>query len=246
MNCKGCGANLQTAFQFCPSCGEIAHPHRLDLRHILHEFIHAFLHADKGIFLLIKQLLYLPGQTALDYVNGSRKKYFNPVSFLLIAGGLSFFLRDKLEAGLPASSKKVAIYIAEFMHKFATPIIILTVPVLSLFSWLLFKSSGKNYAENLVMNMYMMGEYHLFAIFSFIIPVALFPQGATVFTGISFLVMGLYYYFTCRCFFGQGNSKTVVKVIAVEFLYVLTTAVFMGIALIVYFIHSGIHIKDLK
>src|SRR5450432_1859131 len=130
MNCKGCGTSLSTTYNFCPVCGEAAHLHRLDIKHILHEFVHAFVHADKGIFLLIKQLASEPGKSALSYVNGSRKKIFNPVSFLLIAGGLTFFLRDKLETAIPGSSKKVALYVAEFVHRYTTPIIILTVPVL--------------------------------------------------------------------------------------------------------------------
>src|SRR5579864_2451240 len=112
MECKGCGGTLDSGMHFCPSCGETAHPHRLDLKHILHEFIHAFLHADKGIFLLVKQLAQEPGLTALSYVNGSRKKYFNPVSFLLIAGGLAFFLRYKLAIEVPAGSKKMTFFIA--------------------------------------------------------------------------------------------------------------------------------------
>jgi len=231
---------------FCPSCGEIAHPHRLDLKHILHEFIHAFLHADKGIFLLVKQLAQEPGLTALSYVNGSRKKYFNPVSFLLIAGGLTFFLRHKLAIEVPAGSKKMTLYVAEFLHRYSTPIIVLTVPILSLYSWLFFKSTGKNYAENMVMNLYMMGEYHLFSIVCFVIPAAFFPQAGIALIAVSMLVMAVYYYFTCRNFFQQKNSVILLKIIFIELLYFITTAIIMGICLITFFIVSGLHIKDLR
>jgi len=246
MECKGCGGTLDSGMHFCPSCGETAHPHRLDLKHILHEFIHAFLHADKGIFLLVKQLAQDPGLTALSYVNGSRKKYFNPVSFLLITGGLAFFLRYKLAVEVPAGSKKMTFFIAEFMHRYSTPIIVLTVPVLSLYSWLFFKSTGKNYAENMVMNLYMMGEYHLFSIICLVIPAAFFPRAGAALTGVSMLVMAVYFYFTCKNFFQQKNLVTLLKIISIQLLYFLTTAIIMGISLIAFFIMSGLHVKDLR
>jgi Protein of unknown function (DUF3667) len=246
MNCKSCGASLEPAYRFCPACGELAYAHRLDIKHVIEEFIHAFVHADKGIFLLVKQLVVAPGKTALAYINGSRKKFFNPVSFLLIAGGISFFLRDKLETNMPAGSKKMAHLIGEFVHRYTTPIIILTVPVLSFYSWLFFKSSGKNYAENMVVNMYMMGEYHLFTILSFILPVVFAPQLSVFFTLASFLVMAVYYFITCRNFYGFGSSRTLTRIIVIELLYLLTTTVLMGIAMIIFFIQSGLHIKDLK
>jgi hypothetical protein len=248
MNCKSCGNEIAPGYAFCPHCGETAHPHRLNLKHIIHEFIHAFIHADKGIFLLVKELAYRPGKAALAYTEGSRKKYFNPVSFLLIAGGLTFFLRLKLALITPKamSGKKIAFYIAEFLHQYTTPIIILTVPILSLYSWLFFKSSGKNYAENIVMNMYMMGEYHLFTIIIFVFPAFFFPGLFPLLTAASFLTMAVYYYFTCKNFFTQAPAPTVVKVILIEILFFLTFGIMMGISLLAYFILSGLHVKDLK
>jgi Protein of unknown function (DUF3667) len=247
MNCKNCGAEIAGEYEFCPHCGEMAHAHRLNLKHIIHEFIHAFVHADKGIFLLVKELAYHPGKAALAYTEGIRKKYFNPVSFLLIAGGLTFFLRLKLSLITKSmGGKKMAFYITEFIHQYTTPIIILTVPVLSLYSWMFFKSSGKNYAENIVMNMYMMGEYHLFTIIIFVLPTFFFPALFPVFTAVSFLTMAVYYYFTCKNFFAQTTTNTIVKVILIEMLFLLSFTIIMVMAMIAYFIVSGLHVRDLK
>jgi Protein of unknown function (DUF3667) len=246
MNCKSCGAALSAGYLFCPDCGETAHPHRLDIKHVFHEFIHAFLHADKGIFLLVKELALHPGKAALKYAEGSRKKYFNPVSFLLITGGISFFLRYKLGFKGVIGSKKIIFFLGEFLHQYTTLIIILTIPLLSVYSWLFFKSSGKNYAENMVMNMYMMGEYHLFNIILLILPSYFFPQLNSVFTVAALLAMFVYYYFTCIYFFKQTTAVTLFKIIAVELLYVLTFGLLMGLSFIFFLIQSGVHIKDLK
>jgi len=246
MNCKSCGSALSAGYQFCPDCGETAHPHRLDIKHIIHEFIHAFLHADKGIFLLVKELALHPGKAALEYAGGNRKKYFNPVSFLLIAGGITFFIRYKIGFGGSIASKKLGFYMGEFIHQFTTPIIIVVIPLLSLYSWLFFKSSGKNYAENMVMNMYMMGEYHLFTILLVVIPGYLFPHLNYFFTSAGFLMLAVYYYFTCINFFKQTAGATIIKIILVELLFILTFGLMMGISLVFFLIQSGLHVKDLK
>jgi hypothetical protein len=246
MNCKGCGSALAAEYHFCPACGETSHPHRLDVKHVLHEFVHAFTHADKGIFLLVKELALYPGKAALEYSGGNRKKYFNPVSFLLIAGGITFFLRNKIGFTGTVGSKKLVFYMGEFLHLYTTPIIVLSIPLLSLYSWLFFKSSGKNYAENMVLNMYMMGEYHLFSIIVTVLPIYFFPQLSPFFTAASFILLAVYYYFTCRYFFKQSTAATTAKVLAVEILFMLSFGLLMGISLVFYLIQSGLHIKDLQ
>jgi len=98
----------------------------------------------------------------------------------------------------------------------------------------------------MVMNMYMMGEYHLFTILTFVLPVVVAPQFSLYFTTASFVVMAIYYFITCRNFYGFGNGRTLARIIAIELLYLLTTMLLMGISLIIFFIHSGLHIKELK
>ncbi len=232
-------------YMFCPGCGENAKLHRLNMRHILHEFVHGLLHADKGILLLVKDLAQRPGKAALEYVQGSQKKYFNPVNFLLIAGGLTFFLRHKLKFAEGMGNQRINGYIGEFMHQYTTPIIILTIPLLSLYSWLLFKSTGRNYAENMVMNMYMMGEYHLFSIIAVVLPAYFFPQFNYLFISLGFLIMVVYYYFSCKHFFNESAGATIVKVMLAELLFLISFTVIMMVSLVYFLISSGLHIKDL-
>ncbi|MEP6749556.1 MAG: DUF3667 domain-containing protein [Bacteroidota bacterium] len=246
MICKGCGTPLNDDYLFCPTCGETAHAHRLDIKHVIHEFIHAFVHADKGIFLLIRSLATEPGKAAAEYCAGNRKKYFNPVSFLLLAGGFTFFLRLKLGFTGALGSKKMASAVGVFLHEFTTPVIVLSIPLISLFSWLFFKSSGKNFAENMVMNMYMQGEYHLFTIVLTVLPAWLLPHYGLLFTFMGFLVMGIYYYFTALYFFKETRRATFLKVIGIELLFVISFGLIMGISLIIFLIQSGVHVKDLQ
>ncbi|MBK8609293.1 MAG: DUF3667 domain-containing protein [Chitinophagaceae bacterium] len=63
--------------------------HRYSVKHILHELLHVFTHADKGIFSFAWQLLTRPGHIAQDLVAGKRKKYFNLFQYLIIIVGLA-------------------------------------------------------------------------------------------------------------------------------------------------------------
>jgi hypothetical protein len=92
----------------------------------------------------------------------------------------------------------------------------------------------------------MMGEYHLFTIIVTVLPVYLFPQLNPFFTAASFIMLAVYYYFTCRYFFKQSTTATTVKVLAVEILFMLSFGLLMGISLVVFLIQSGLHIKDLQ
>src|SRR5688500_16468941 len=90
MNCKNCDVLLEG--NFCRQCGQKADTNRITFKHFLHEFFHAFTHSDKGILLLMKDLITRPGLVAREYLDGKRKKYFNPLSFLVIISSLYAYI----------------------------------------------------------------------------------------------------------------------------------------------------------
>ena len=89
MVCKNCEASFEG--KFCSNCSQTADIHRVTLKHFFHELFHAMTHTDKGILLLAKALLTRPGHVAREYLDGKRKKYFNPLSFLVITAAISAF-----------------------------------------------------------------------------------------------------------------------------------------------------------
>src|SRR5689334_17205611 len=90
MVCKNCEGSFEG--KFCSNCGQKADIHRITLKHLFHELFHAITHADKGILLLAKDLLTRPGYVAREYLDGKRKKYFNPLSFMVITAAVSAFV----------------------------------------------------------------------------------------------------------------------------------------------------------
>jgi hypothetical protein len=93
--CKNCENTVEG--NYCPNCSQKADTHRFTLKHFAHDFLHAFTHADKGIFLLMKELIIRPGKVATEFNAGKRKKYFNPITYLLIVMALQIYLSRKTD-----------------------------------------------------------------------------------------------------------------------------------------------------
>lgn len=183
--CPNCSASLEKPFNYCPRCGQSTHLHRFDLPHIFHEIFHAFTHADKGVLYLVKNLTVRPGVVAREYIlEGKRKKYFNPFTFLLLVLGLAVFVNSYFKPYFRADSAKTASitpsqpgspaptdtiqqrkeHISTLLNKRANLIAFAAIPIFTLIFWLFFFRTGINYAEHLVANVFFAGYFQLVAV----------------------------------------------------------------------------------
>ncbi len=96
--CKNCNHSFSKNYKYCPYCGQAATIQRLNFHQVIHDIMHAFIHGGKGVFLLFKELSYMPGRVARLYVEGKRKKYFNPFSFLVLMVAIALFFILKFES----------------------------------------------------------------------------------------------------------------------------------------------------
>lgn len=134
----------------------------------MHEFLHALTHADKGILFLIKELLYRPGYVAKEYLEGKRKKYFNPLSFWVLMSAVWAIVVYKsgyfesmhtegaqVRTSMPESAKQFAIYMKESSRIITNHgkiiHLVLIVPIITFLTWLMFWKPRYNFAENLVL-----------------------------------------------------------------------------------------------
>jgi len=217
--CKNCSHQFAAADKFCPNCGQSAHTERLQFSHILHDFFHAFFHADKGFFLLVKKLALNPGSIALHYVNGQRKRYFNPFSFLLIIAAIFLFVNLHFNALDPLNNDPKG----QFLEKYSNLILISSLPVLAAISWMIFKRSGKNYSECLVLCCYLLGEMYLF--FSLVCsPLILqFREKYQLIIIVYAGVWLLYFVYGAVVFFQEKSWKGILKAVAVIVLFQFMT-----------------------
>jgi len=90
--CLSCG-HPRTG-RYCSQCGEqYLDPHSLTVRHFLsHTLLHETLHLDGKIWRTARYLFLRPGFLAVEYFEGRRQPYLNPVRLLITAVILYFLL----------------------------------------------------------------------------------------------------------------------------------------------------------
>ena len=175
-NCLNCGSNLGITQQYCATCGQKAETHRLSLHEIGHDALHHLTHADKSIINLLRQLAVRPGVVAREYVAGKRVKYFKPVNFFLIVGGILVFMttyfhlandtairkikQAATHAKDPVEQKQLYAQVertttaTHYMSKYANVMNMLVTPLFAFILWLFYRKAGYSFIEHLVANLY--------------------------------------------------------------------------------------------
>ncbi|TCI92688.1 DUF3667 domain-containing protein [Tenacibaculum sp. M341] len=89
MNCKNCDHALEDDDLFCENCGAKVIKERITTKFLLRELL-ASLGWDSLYWRTLKKMFTKPQEVLTEYVGGTRKKYINPFSHLLI--GTALFL----------------------------------------------------------------------------------------------------------------------------------------------------------
>lgn len=166
-HCLNCNTALYPKQNFCPTCGQKAETNRFTFRELLSQFLITFTSVEKGIWLLLKGTAIRPGQTAIEFVEGKRKRYYNPFTFLALVISLTlltnswFKYYDEVKIDQVALSsitdqdyKKKYIEsnkrwneVISWQYKYQNTFNLLCCPYFSFFLFLFFKKRGRNMAE---------------------------------------------------------------------------------------------------
>ena len=87
-DCPNCGAVV--AGNFCHECGQETVLHPPSTREFLHEFIGHYVALEGKLWKSLLLLLFRPGQLTLEYINGRRVRYIQPLR-LYLTFSLIFF-----------------------------------------------------------------------------------------------------------------------------------------------------------
>lgn len=158
--CLNCDNSFEG--EFCNNCGQKSSTHRFTMHEWLHEIPHSILHVDSGFFLTIKTLFLRHGNAIREYLQGKRKLLFSPFLYVLVWCGVyvvvSHFLENPTETNKQIEFKNLPetfAYIEEHYYKI---IVILMIIPMTISSYLAYLKSGYNFAENLVLNAYLIGQ----------------------------------------------------------------------------------------
>ncbi len=155
--CLNCDRALSEAY--CAYCGQKASTHRYSVKHfVMHDLVHGVWHVDKGLLFTIKGLFTKPGTNVRAFIEGKRILYFNCITLIILVLGAGHFLGAlspvKLTDIVPDNSRAVMSVIEEWSTKYPKFVLLFTIPVSSLFSYLWFRRAKLNGTEHLVLNTY--------------------------------------------------------------------------------------------
>jgi hypothetical protein len=230
-NCLNCATLLTADDRFCPTCGQKTDTHKITMSHIWHDVMHAFTHADKGFLYVFKELLYRPGHLSREYVDGMRKKYFNPFSYLFIIVAIATLLASTFNLMTAPSHRDP---VSLFLNKHANIVILLNVPIGAFFAWLFFLGSKRSYAENLVLYAYTGGERS--AVYSLVVVplMVAFPKYFMTIVYAYHVVCILYFGWACTQFYQKKNLWGWVRGIAAS---LFTFYVMYGLIRMAYYVY---------
>jgi hypothetical protein len=262
-NCLNCENELLTGQNFCAGCGQTATVHRLTTHDVVHEALHYFTHADKGILILIKELATRPGQVARQFIAGKRKRYFSPLSFFLLVAGFYVFMMTTLNKGshsvIPAEQRAAAAKIPDqkirakvlaafdrsdkainFINHYSNFVSMFAIPLITFFVWLFYLKGRYNYTEHLIANLYITGFTSL-CYASILAPIGkLLHLGQANYLIIVYFIFEItyrsisYYYFMHK-----GTRSSAVKATAVSFTVALAWMLISG-SLMFFYMKNGL------
>jgi hypothetical protein len=202
MKCKNCNHTIVAHDKFCSNCGAKIVVAEITIKNLFKDFYQNILGWDNKYFFTIKKLFLQPDIVLKEYLNGTRKKYLPPITFLLIGMGISLFFFNIFDDHFITSQTALAESQAEFMaEKLGGPLAtgefkteqienskrmstfmlkyfnLTTMVLLPLYSFLTFLVFGKpyRYAEHLVINCYLQGITFIGTLIFFFISILVHP-----------------------------------------------------------------------
>ena len=123
--CPACGDSQLGAF--CHACGQHYLDGRITIRRLVREFSERFLKLERGLLGTFFGLCRGPGTLARRYVEGCRRPYLNPLSYVFVGAAASLLLLPVLmegndgDYGRFAESMDLGMAIAMSSHDEMTP-----------------------------------------------------------------------------------------------------------------------------
>ncbi len=237
--CKNCGNEFTG--NFCNQCGEEVYEKRISFKYILVHILDAFDLAD-GLIFTIKQLSLRPGKAVAEYIKGKRKEYYNPLKYYLLLVAVVLIIRmqfnlitPEVPAGFEYSEKQM-LFFGQFLNlffKYFNLILLTGIPFISFFSFVIFKKSKYSFAENLILNLYLMGHHSIINIllFPFFL---LFTTGNSQMKFIQFVTSWAYHSWAFKQFFQISTVKSIFKTLVTIFLGYLCWIILIVTVMMIY------------
>ena len=168
ITCLNCNASVNE--NFCSRCGQKAEVKRLSWHNLGEEVFHFFTHIEKGFLKTTVQLIIHPGRLCKDYLDGKRKTYHKPVSFLLIWISLFLFTWYLSDHFTHFENRYTDTFFSwdssttDIIQKYRSLIDLLMLPLTALTNWLILGRPKLNYVEVFCISCYLFSLTFIFHI----------------------------------------------------------------------------------
>ena len=235
--CTNCGNEFSG--KYCTECGQ-GRIKRLEVKAIVHDVTHGILHWENSILKTFKALLFKPGQTVNEYIEGRRKHYIKPFSYFIFIQTLFVLVFHRMSEKYFAflnysitSTGEVMEKTLEIQHLVAQYVNYLNyiMPVIFAFFLYLFfrKKKSINYAEALAASFFWVATTLVFSII-----LMLLSAIDIRFWNARFFVNSFYYIYAVKTFAGISWGRGIIKGAAVSMLSYFCFVVLVVILVILY------------
>ncbi|MEM7086605.1 MAG: DUF3667 domain-containing protein [Bacteroidota bacterium] len=171
MDCKNCQFTLNEDDKFCNNCGAKVIRNRLTVKNLWGDFCEQFLNYDNRFLKTFFGIFTQPQEVIGAYINGTRKKYVNVLSYFAIAltfSGIQIFIIRKffpesldLSSFVPDSVPKESLDV-NWVYDYLSIFALLNLPFYGLVGRLTFIGLKKfNYTEHLVIMTYLVAQFSI-------------------------------------------------------------------------------------
>lgn len=169
MNCKNCHTKLEAQDEYCKSCGGKVIRKRLSFKNLFEHISETFFNYDNKLLRTVIDLFKKPEHVIGGYIDGTRKKYVNVISYFALAitiSGAYMFIIKKYFPEVMDFSYMTAPGQEEFQRKnmafvqeYQSIVMMLYVPIYALMARVVFFNIKKyNYTELLVVFLYIQAQ----------------------------------------------------------------------------------------
>ncbi len=240
MNCKNCHTSFPEDTDYCPSCGGKVIRNRLTLKALFAHFSEQFLNYDNK-FLKTFLHLFSKSEVVIDgYINGTRKRYVNAISYFAIAltmSGLNIFILQKFfpetlnfsALGINNQEENFQNYM-NLVFEYYSLQMMLIIPLIALISKIVFFNRKKyNYTEHLVIYLYTFAQTTFIGVLlTFLI--ILFNLDYGIFSYISMVITFIYSAYCLKRLYKLDLSELILKTFLFIFvfmtIYIISVIIF--------------------
>lgn len=217
--CPNCETKL--AGDYCYTCGQRDLGPRLTTRILVQNAFEALTEMDSKLWRTLRELTKNPGRVSLNYIQGERASYINPIKYFL--GTFTIYLAimiwtgllevhviqsvniddESMEAGGPIV--QFALQSREVLKENTDIVNFLMLPIFAFFLRWQFWRARRNYAETLAFVFFVAGHVQIYATFAALF---MFTIG-TYNNGVRGTILAIVFLFSARTFFKMGWTKTV-------------------------------------